>query len=87
MKTKTIELSYDVDKFMLAVGRNLYSLRIGQSKDLEAVADAMKISVQRLDKIECGELDYELPLFFDLCAFYNVSPASVFPDNSEIQMK
>jgi hypothetical protein len=78
MKAETTELSYDIDKFMLAVGKNLYSLRKDQNKDL-VVAAVMKISTQRLDKIECGELDCDLLLFFDLCAHYNVSPTSVFP--------
>lgn len=79
MKHKAGKTKYNAQKFLMALGKNLYSLRIGQKKDLDTVALAMQIKPKLLEQIEKGEHDCDLILFFDLCAHYGVKPGDVFP--------
>lgn len=79
MKHKTPKIKYNSHKFLMALGKNLYSLRIGKKKDLATVAAAMQITPRLLDQIEKGEHDCDLILFFDLCEYYGVKPGQVFP--------
>jgi hypothetical protein len=79
MKRKITRPKYNAHKFLMALGKNLYSLRIGQKKDLDTVASALRITPQLLDEIEKGNHDCDLILFFDLCEYYGVKAGEVFP--------
>jgi DNA-binding XRE family transcriptional regulator len=79
MKRKTHQPKYNAHKFLMALGKNLNSLRVGQRKDLNTVAAAMEITPKLLDQIEKGEHDCDLILFFDLCEYYGVKAREVFP--------
>jgi DNA-binding XRE family transcriptional regulator len=79
MKRKDFKSTYASQKFLLALGKNLSSLRISQKKDLATVAAALEITPKLLEKIEKGEHDCDLLLFFDLCEYYQVKATHVFP--------
>jgi hypothetical protein len=79
MKRKAPKSKYNAHKFLMALGKNLYSLRIGQKKDLQVVAAAMQITPDLLERIEKGEHDCDLILLFDLCEYYGVKTGTVFP--------
>jgi DNA-binding XRE family transcriptional regulator len=79
MKRKMHPAKYNAHKFLMGLGKNLSSVRIGQKKDLDTVAAALKITPKLLDQIEKGEHDCDLILFFDLCKYYGVKAGEMFP--------
>jgi hypothetical protein len=79
MKRKITQPKYNAHKFLVALGKNLYSMRIGQKKDLHTVAAAVQITPELLDQIEKGQHDCDLILFINLCEYYGVKAGEMFP--------
>jgi DNA-binding XRE family transcriptional regulator len=71
----------DAKKFLRVIGDNFHALRIGQKKEIETVAKAVKISSMLLEQIEKGQYDMELGLYVDLCYYYGEAPGDVVTEN------
>lgn len=71
----------DAKKWIRSVGANFHALRVAQKKDIETVAEAVKISPSLLKKIEKGQYDMELALYGALCYHYGVSLVDVATEN------
>ena len=70
----------DSKKFLKAVGNKFYSLRKEQKKEVESVAEIIKISPTLLIRIERGDYDMYLDLLLELCDYYEIAPHDFFKD-------
>lgn len=71
----------DAKKWIRSVGANFRALRVAQKKDIETVAEAVKISPALLKQIEKGQYDMELGLYVDLCCYFGVPLRDVATEN------
>lgn len=60
-------------RFLKAVGARFRSLRKKQKKEIDNVAKAIGISSRLLQRIEDGEYDMYVDMFFELCDYYDVA--------------
>lgn len=64
-------------RLILEIGANIKQLRLAQAKGQTEVANALKISVAALSKIENGQTDINLSRLAQIAKYFEVSISSI----------
>ena len=70
----------DKEKIRLHFGIALKKLRVLNRYSLQELSDLLEININTLYKLERGEQDIKLPLYLDICSFFNVGITHFLPD-------
>lgn len=65
------------EKFISVIGANIKQLRLAQAKGQTEVANALKISVAALSKIENGQTDINISRLAQIAKYFEVSVSSI----------
>lgn len=69
-------------KLISEIGANIKQLRLAQAKGQTEVANALKISVAALSKIENGQTDINLSRLAQIAKYFEVSVSSIISKES-----
>ena len=70
----------DKEKIRQHFGIALKKLRVLNRYSLQELSVLLEININTLYKLERGEQDIKLPLYLDICSFFNVGITHFLPD-------
>ena len=73
----------DRTKIRQYFGLALKKLRVINRYSLQELSDLLEININTLIKLERGEQNIKLPLYLDICSFFNVGLTHFLPDEWE----